>query len=200
MHNIRENNGKYNIIYRLPIIFFSEFASWIICFLFFELPISFVNLSEFKDNIHEQKENKKDKKKIIYGDIGEYNITIEKFKKKFKIIRIVIYIFSFIITSINWYYISCFFSIFENTQIHLLKDFRSGLIMNLVISIIKSFLYGIYKYIFDRIYRFKKCLKTLYEILNKKIVIFIIEVLAEILVIYISKQFNSLQKIQNLFD
>jgi hypothetical protein len=84
MHNIRENNGKYNIIYRLPIIFFSEFASWIICFLFFELPISFVNLSKFRDNIHEQKANKRDKNNMTYDDIDEYNITIEKFKKNLR--------------------------------------------------------------------------------------------------------------------
>ena len=144
---------------------------------------------------------------MIYGDIGEFNINIEKFKTKFKIIRIVIYIFSFIITSISWYYMSCFFSIFENTQIHLLKDFGSGLLMNLVISIIKSFLYCIYKYILERTHRCeclceycKKCFKILYEIFNKKIVIFMFEVMTEILVIYISKQFNSFQNIQNLFD
>ena len=109
MYNIRENNGKYNLIYRLPIIFFSEFASWIICLLFFELPISFVNLSEFKNNIHKLKVNKNHK--MIYGNVDEFNIIIEKFKIKFKIIRIAIYIFSFIIFSISWHYMSCFFCI-----------------------------------------------------------------------------------------
>ena len=144
---------------------------------------------------------------MIYGDIDEFNIIIEKFKTKFKIIRIVIYIFSFIIISISWYYMSCFFSIFQNTQNHLLKDFESGLLMNLVISIIKSFLYCIYKYILERTHRCeclyeycKKCFKILYEIFNKKIVIFMFEVMTEILVIYISKQFKSFQNIQNLFD
>jgi len=109
MRNIRENNGNYNLIYRLPIIFFSEFASWIICLLFFELPISFVNLSEFKNNIHKLKVNKNHK--MIYGNVDEFNIIIEKFKIKFKIIRIAIYIFSFIIFSISWHYMSCFFCI-----------------------------------------------------------------------------------------
>ena len=75
MHNIRENNGKYNLIYRLPIIIFSELASWIICLLFFELPISFVNLSEFKNNIYKSKVNKNHK--MIYGDVDEFNIIIE---------------------------------------------------------------------------------------------------------------------------
>ena len=203
MHNIREHNGKYNLIYRLPIIVFSEFASWIICLLFFEIPISTVDISEFKNNIHELKINLKNKNKMIYGDVGEFNIIIKKFKTKFKKIRIVIYTFSFIIVSISWYYISCFFAIFENTQIHLLKDFGSGLLMNLIISIIKSLLYCIYKYILERTHRckcLKKCSKILYEIFNKKIVIFIIEVIIEILVIYISKKFNSFQNIQNLFD
>jgi len=205
MHNIRENNGNYNIIYRLPIIIFSELASWIICSLFFELPISFVNLDEFKNNIRELKVNKDNNNKMIYDD-GEFKIT-EKFKTKFKIIRIIIYIFSFIFISISWYYISCFFSVFQNTQIHLLKDFGSGLLMNLIISIIKSFLYSLHKYILEITHKFeclskscKKFLKILYEILNNKIVIFIIEIMTEILVIYISKQFNSFQNIQNLFD
>jgi len=94
MHNIIEKNGKYNLIYRLPIIIFSELASWIICLLFFELPISFVNLSEFKNNIHELKVKYNNQNEINYSKIGEFNIIIEKFKTKFKIIRIIIiYIF-----------------------------------------------------------------------------------------------------------
>ena len=206
MHNIRENNGKYNLIYRLPIIFFSELASWIICLLFFELPISSVNLSEFKNNIRELEvkyNNQNNQNKINYCILGEFNIIIKKFNKKFMKKRIVIYIFSLIIFSISWYYISCFFSIFENTQIHLLKDFGSGLLMNLIISLVKSFLYGIYKYILERIYNnecFYKFLNALYDLFDQKFVVFIFEVFIEILIIHISKQFNYFQNIQNLFD
>jgi len=79
--------------------------------------------------------------------------------------------------------------------------------MNLIISVIKGFLYSIYKYILEITHKCeclskisKKFLKILYDIFNKKIVIFIIEIMTEILVIYISKQFNSFQNIQNLFD
>ena len=206
MHNIRENNGKYNLIYRLPIIFFSELASWIICLLFFELPISSVNLSEFKNNIRELEvkyNNQNNQNKINYCILGEFNIIIKKFNKKFMKKRIVIYIFSLIIFSISWYYISCFFSIFENTQIHLLKDFGSGLLMNLIISLVKSFLYGIYKYILERIYNnecFYKFLNALYDLFDQKFVVFIFEVFIEILIVHISKQFNYFQNIQNLFD
>jgi hypothetical protein len=209
MHNIRENNGKYNLIYRLPIIFFSELASWIICLLFFELPISSVNLSEFKNNIRElevkynNQNNQNNQNKINYCILGEFNIIIKKFNKKFMKKRIVIYIFSLIIFSISWYYISCFFSIFENTQIHLLKDFGSGLLMNLIISLVKSFLYGIYIYILERIYNnecFYKFLNALYDLFDQKFVVFIFEVFIEILIIHISKQFNYFQNIQNLFD
>ena len=127
MHNIVENNGKYNIIYRAPILIFSDLASWIICFLFFEFPITFVDLVEFKKDIRTHAYN------------GELNIIIEKFKKKFKKVRIVIYSFSFIIIIITLYYMSCFFSVFQNTQVHLLTDFGAGLLMNLIISIVKSF-------------------------------------------------------------
>jgi len=104
MHNIRENNGNYNIVYRLPIIIFSELASWIICSLFFELPITFVNLDEFKNNIHELKANKDNNNKMNNDDVGEFSIIIEKFKTKFKRIRIIIYIFSFIfINEFNYF-------------------------------------------------------------------------------------------------
>jgi len=203
MHNIRENNGKYNLIYRLPIIAFSELASWIICLLFFELPISTVNLSKFKNNIRELVAKYNNQNKNNYSILGEFNIIIKKFKKKFMIKRIIIYIFSFIIVSISWYYMSCFFAIFENTQNHLLKDFGSGLLMDLIISLVKSFLYDIYKYILERIDKnkcFYKYLKVLYDLFDQKLTEFIFEVIIEILIIHINKQFKSFQNIQNLFD
>ena len=191
MHNIIENNGKYNIIYRAPILIFSDLASWIICFLFFELPISFADLVGFKKDIR------------THAKTGEFNTIIEKFKKKFKKIRIVIYSFSFIIIIISLYYMCCFFSIFQNTQVHLLTDFGAGLLMNLIISIVKSFLYSVCKYIYEYLCEgCKKVLNLLYKYFNKikKFAIFIFEVLVEILVIYISKKSESFQNIQNLFD
>ena len=128
---------------------------------------------------------------------------MKKFKQKFMIKRIIIYIFSLIIVSISWYYMSCFFAIFQNTQNHLLKDFGSGLLMDLIISLVKSFLYGIYKYILERICK-NKCfyifLKVLYDLFDQKLTEFIFEVIIEILIIHISKQFKSFQNIQNLFD
>ena len=115
--------------------------------------------------------------------------------------RKAIYLLSFIIVSICWYYMSCFFAIFENTQIHLLKDFRNGLLMDLIISLLKSLLYSIYKYILacknKCLYKF---LKVLYDLFEQKFAVFIFEVVIEILIIYISKQFKSFQNIQNLFD
>ena len=191
MHNIIENNGKYNVIYRAPIIIFSDLASWIICFLFFELPITFTDLVKFKKDIRTRSE------------VGEFNIIIEKFKKKFKIIRIVIYSFSFIIVMISLYYMSCFFSVFQNTQVHLWHDFGTGLLMNLIISIVKSLLYSIFKNIYESLCECcKKVLKLLYKYFNKikKFAILIFEVFIEILVIYISKKSDSFQNIQNLFD
>ena len=97
----------------------------------------------------------------------------------------------------------CFFSIFQNTQVHLLTDFGAGLLMNLIISIVKSFLYSICKYIYEYLCEgCKKVLNLLYKYFNKikKFAIFIFEVLIEILVIYISKKSDSFQNIQNLFD
>jgi len=75
--------------------------------------------------------------------------------------------------------------------------------MNLIISLIKSFLYGIYIYILERIDKIKclyKFLKVLYDLFDQKYVVFIFEVMIEILIIYISKQFESFQNIQNLFN
>ena len=191
MHNIIERNGNYNIIYRAPIIIFTDLASWIICSLFFEFPISFLDFVKFKKDVR------------THYNTSEFNIIIEKFKKRFKKIRIIIYSLSFIIIIISWYYLSCFFCIFQNTQAHLLSDFGSGLLMNLIISIVKSFLYSIYRNIYECLCEcFKKALKILYQYFNKikKIAIFLFEVLIEILIIYISKKSDSFQSIQNLFD
>ena len=75
--------------------------------------------------------------------------------------------------------------------------------MNLIISLVKSFLYGIYKYILERIGKnkcFYKFLKVLYDLFEQKFVEFIFKFIIEILIIHISKQFKSFQNIQNLFD
>ena len=74
--------------------------------------------------------------------------------------------------------------------------------MNLIISLIKSFLYGIYIYILERIDKIKclyKFLKALYDLFDQKYVVFIFEVIIEILIIYITK-FDSFQNFQKLFD
>jgi len=199
MHNIRENNGKYNLIYRLPIIAFSDLASWIIGFVFGFFN-STVNLSEFKNNIRELEVKYNNQNKNNYSILGEFKIIIKKFNKKFMKKRKYIYILSLLNVSICWYYMSCFFAIFENTQIHLLKDFGIGLLMDLIISLAKSFLYSIYKYILERTCKNKclyKFLKVLYDLFEQKFAVFIFEVVIEILIIYISKQFKSFQ---NLFD
>ena len=65
--------------------------------------------------------------------------------------------------------------------------------MDLIISLIKSFLYYKNKC-------FYKFLKVLYDLFDQKFTEFIFEVIIEILIIHISKQFKFFQNIQNLFD
>ena len=44
-----------------------------------------------------------------------------------------------------WYYITCFFGIYENTQMHLIKDSLSSLIMSLLLPFILYLIPGIFR-------------------------------------------------------
>ena len=106
MHKIYEDGGDFNFIYQLPQILYSSIISFII-----ETFLNFLALTE--ENVlslkHEKVVSKVDRKA----------------KDILKVIQVKImsfYIFGFIFILIFWYYISCFCTVYRNTQYHLIKD------------------------------------------------------------------------------
>ena len=88
-----------------------------------------------QDNIIDLKKEKKEldsnyKKKLI---------------KVLKIKFILFFITSFIILIFFWYYITCFCGIYENTQIHLIKDSLIGLMMSLLLPFAILLIPGIFR-------------------------------------------------------
>ena len=108
MHKIYIDNGKYNLIYKIPQLIYSTLSSTLI-----RIVLRFLCLSE--KNILELKKRSK----------GNLNEAIEKSKKVFSNLKIkffIFFIFSTLLMLLFWYYISCFCAVFINTQIILIKD------------------------------------------------------------------------------
>ena len=106
MHKIYEENGIFNVVYQLPKILYSTIISSI-------LSIIAKNLSLTEKNIIKVKNDKN------INDSFEKltNITKTIFLKTFLyFILMTVFLLSF------WYYLSCFCSVYKNTQISLLKN------------------------------------------------------------------------------
>lgn len=193
MHRIYEDDGEYNLLYRLPILFFSDFISWIICVL---LEILITNKNQL-DKIQKDIKNEKIKINIKDNDFlinkNSLIIIFREFNYKFKIKRIFFYIITLLLNIFSWYYISCFFSVFYNTQKHLLIDFGINFLMNVIILLIKGIFYCFLKLLSQKL----TFLEIVLKILDNKIVIFIFEVLFEIIIIYISQKSSTFQNIFN---
>jgi hypothetical protein len=104
MHKIYEDNGKFNFGYQIPQIIYSTIISSIINFI-----IRYFSLSE-KDLL---KIKHAKKKRII-----EFSKLIKCLRIKFSIF----FIFSFIFLFLFWFYLSCFCSVYINTQKHAIND------------------------------------------------------------------------------
>jgi hypothetical protein len=198
MHKFYEENGKYNIIYRLPILFLSDIISWFLCH-FLELLIICKSLIKEIKNIFLIYKIKNNNQNIIFFKSIELSTkSYEKYSKKFKIRRFFFYSLSLLLNILCWYYISCFFSVFQNTQIHLLLDIIFGIIKNIITLLLSSFLYGIYKYTIDITENCKKLqwvLKFLLRYLDNDWIKFVFDILFGIFIIYISTKINAFQSI-----
>ena len=146
IHQILEDEGKFNFIYQLPQIIYSSIISYFFGMIFDFLALSEDNILEFKT---QQGTNKvKEKGKAL----------IKTLKLKF----LLFFIFSFLILVLFWYYLICFCVVYKNTQYHLINDsligFGTGLLIPLgtkIIPIIFRF-YGLkrknqYFYIISKI-------------------------------------------------
>ena len=127
MHKIYVDSGEFNLSYQLPQIIYSYLISSGINFI-----IEYLSLSE--DSIISIKSKKivllKAKKKII---------------KKMKIKFCFFFIITFILLAIFWYYISCFCCIYENTQIHLIKDSLLSLLLSSILPFFTNLIPGIFR-------------------------------------------------------
>ena len=106
MHKIYIENGTYNFIYHLPTTLYSTLISGIINLILRQFALTEKDILAVKSEKGIKAVEKKSKE-------------TKKFLKK----RIIIFFFiSFILHSFLWYFIACFCSIYQNTQIILIKD------------------------------------------------------------------------------
>ena len=116
MHQIYEDEGSFNFIYQIPQILFSFIISTAI-----DTIIRYLSLSE--DNIVKFKREK---------EIMDLESETKKILKTLKIKFVLFFVISFIFLFLFLYYITCFCGIFENTQIHLVKDSFIGFALSLI--------------------------------------------------------------------
>ena len=104
MHKIYEDNGNFNFIYQIPQIIYSTIISSIINYI-----IRYFSLSE--KNVLKIKTSK--------------NYIIEDIPKVIKCLRIkflFFFLLSFIFLFFFWFYLSCFCSVYTNTQKHAISN------------------------------------------------------------------------------
>ena len=106
MHKIYIDKGKYDFAYQIPIIVYSSIISYILDTLLQLLALSEDSILDFK--------KKKIEKNLDKRSIDLYN--------KLKIMFLLYFIIGTIILLVFWYYSSMFCAIYQNTQIHLIKD------------------------------------------------------------------------------
>ena len=129
IHQIYEDKGSYNIIKKFPIIIYSLLISSLINTFFKKLALSQELILKFKSN---KKEADLEKRKDILD-------------KKLKIKFILYFIISSLFLVFFWYYISVFFAVYINTQLHLIKDTSISFILSLIYPLAIYLLPGIFR-------------------------------------------------------
>ena len=114
MHKMFLDYGKYNFYQQIPQIVYSTLVSQLI-----ELLLCFLSLTD--KHFYEIKN---------LGNSASYNVF--KIIKCIKIKIAFFYCFTFIMFVFYWYVISCFCSVYENTQIAFIKDSISSFALGLL--------------------------------------------------------------------
>ena len=110
MTKIYNDKGKFNIIYQIPQIIYSSIISIVINTIIKTLALSEKDVVKIKQE------------KIINNIDEKLKQLLFKLKAKF----VSFFILSFLLLVIFFVYITCFCGIYENTQIHLIKDSLIG--------------------------------------------------------------------------
>ena len=106
IHKQYEDKGKYSLIYQIPKILYSTIISALANLLLKKLSLSQNDILKIKNNTN-------------MGKAKQKSIAL---KKCLKIKFILFVIIGLIILIFFWYYLSCFCSVFVNTQLPLIKD------------------------------------------------------------------------------
>ena len=149
MHNIYKVKGKYDFIYQLPKIIYSNLISTVINLLMCYLCLSEKTVVNIRKNLN--KEN--------------YSKLLSEFKEALLIKLIIYYILYILFFILFWYYVSCFCVVYKNTQLYLIKD--------TLISFGLSLMYPLGYYLIPGIFRIpalkdkkggKKCLYSISQL------------------------------------
>ena len=127
MHKIYEDSGKFNFLYQLPQITYSYLISSVINFI-----IEYLSMSE----------------NAIISIKSKRNINMNAKKKiisKMKIKFCFFFIVTFLLLLIFLFYVSCFCCIYQNTQIHLIKDSLLSLAISTFLPFFTNLIPGIFR-------------------------------------------------------
>ena len=149
IHKIYEDEGNFNFIYQIPQILYSTIITIILNKILSILSFTqtdILKIKKFKKDIDQES---------------------SKIKKYIKIKFIIFFIFSFIFLLLFWFFLSCFYAVYKNTQLHLIKD--------TVISVGLNYIYPFGIYLLPGIFRInslksknkdKKCIYRISKILQ----------------------------------
>ena len=107
MHQIYEDEGKFNFNYQIPQILYSAIISTMVL----RLMLRFLVLTD-KDVLEVKQQQTKP-------------LAVNMKKKKLKCMKIkfaIFFVLNFILLGLFWYYLTCFNAIYENTQIYLIEN------------------------------------------------------------------------------
>ena len=129
MDKIYEDNGIFNFVFQLPQIIYSSLISSVINIILGKLSIT-------ESQILEMKKEK---------DMEKFKEKANKIKKKLKIKLIIFFVLSSVLMLIFWYFISCFCSVYENTQIILIEDTTISFLLSMMYPFGIKLLPGIFR-------------------------------------------------------
>ena len=129
MHKIYEDNGAFNIIYRIPQIIYSSIVSAVINMILKQLSLSENNILAIK--------REKSMKKMMENS--------RKIKKYLTIKFMFFFILNYLFLFFFWYFISCFCAVYTNTQMILIKDTLVSFALSMVYPIGLNLLPGLFR-------------------------------------------------------
>ena len=130
IHKIYIDEGKFNSKYLLPYAFYSFLISYILCFLIMNLLLLKINLRAIKEV------------NSINSEKAKQNVN--RIKCILKVKYILFFSLGFLFLLFFWYYLSSFGSVYQNTQLFVIKNtlisFAFSLLYLFVINLIPGIL------------------------------------------------------------